>query len=337
MRLILFLLIYFSVSAVYGQTLTNNPSLKVKQPLQSSTQVIIDTDMAGDPGDAGAIAIAAAMHLQGSINLIGVMTNSSNVFSAPVVKSILVANGLNNIAVGAYQGSSTVSISQFTQPVRDRFRPADTRANYIDAVIAYRTLLAAAPNNGVVIGSIGFLTNISALLQSPADSISSLTGIQLVAQKVIRIVIMGGDYPSSASPEYNFAGDPVSAAYVNSNSPVPIYLVGVTLGNNIIDGPLSSSNLNISPTAYAYQQDSQTTIQGGRYTRPGWDEVGVFVSTFNLNSNFSFGGINGTNTVNSSTGGNVWTSTIKNTSYLSKSLSDDVYSTTFNLLLDTVL
>ena len=39
---------------------------------------------------------------------------------------------------------------------------------------------------------IGFVTNIAALLVSPADDISPLSGRDLVAQKVKTIVWMGG-------------------------------------------------------------------------------------------------------------------------------------------------
>ena len=68
------------------------------------------------------------------------------------------------------------------------------------ALEVYRRTLAAAPNASVVISSIGFSWNLDALLTSPADGLSPLNGRSLVEQKVQRLVVMGGRYPTSQSP-----------------------------------------------------------------------------------------------------------------------------------------
>ena len=43
--------------------------------------------------------------------------------------------------------------------------------------------------------SVGFLDNLAALLNSTADAYSSLSGRDLVKQKVKELVIVGGMYP----------------------------------------------------------------------------------------------------------------------------------------------
>ena len=59
----------------------------------------------------------------------------------------------------------------------------------------------------VAISSIGLLTNLKALLQSTADTHSPLTGVQLMAQKVKTLAVMGGKYPTShSSPGCNLCG-----------------------------------------------------------------------------------------------------------------------------------
>jgi inosine-uridine nucleoside N-ribohydrolase len=75
--------------------------------------------------------------------------------------------------------------------------------------VVYRKALAAAPASSVWISSIGFTTNIEALLKSPPDKISPLNGTELVAAKVKGIAWMGGAYPASGragnpNPEHNF-------------------------------------------------------------------------------------------------------------------------------------
>ena len=67
-----------------------------------------------------------------------------------------------------------------------------------DAVTVYRQVLAAQPiADPVAISSIGLLTNLKGLLQSPPDKYSPLNGYDLVAQKVKLLAVMGGKYPNS--------------------------------------------------------------------------------------------------------------------------------------------
>ena len=72
----------------------------------------------------------------------------------------------------------------------------------------YRKLLAGAPDGSVTICSIGFLTCLAQLLESPPDDLSPLDGVELVRRKVARAVVMGGAFADAAEPEYNFAMDP---------------------------------------------------------------------------------------------------------------------------------
>ncbi len=72
------------------------------------------------------------------------------------------------------------------------------------AVDVYRQTLAAAPDQSVTIISVGFLVNLADLLQSPADSFSPLTGVELVRKKVKELVVMGGHFPRGDGAEYNF-------------------------------------------------------------------------------------------------------------------------------------
>ena len=54
--------------------------------------------------------------------------------------------------------------------------------------------------------SLGFLTNLADLLLSPPDTISPLTGHQLVQTKVAAVYVMGGVYPHSGLlASFNFS------------------------------------------------------------------------------------------------------------------------------------
>ena len=55
-----------------------------------------------------------------------------------------------------------------------------------------------------MIVSLGFLHNIASLLASSGDDISDKSGRDLVRDKVSSIFIMGGSYPRSLVPSFNF-------------------------------------------------------------------------------------------------------------------------------------
>lgn len=110
-------------------------------------------------------------------------------------------------------------------------------------------------DNSINFISIGFLTNLADLLRSEPDNVSDLSGKELAALKVNKLIIMGGYYPSGW--EFNFGGqDPESTAYVLSHWPksVPITFSGSELGGNIYSGQgLAQHSPPNSPILAAYQ------------------------------------------------------------------------------------
>jgi hypothetical protein len=109
-----------------------------------------------------------------------------------------------------------------------------------------------------MISSIGFTTNLEALLKSGADSISPLTGFKLVEQKVKGIAWMGGRYPTSQSinpgsptwkpgvPEHNFGfhniGSSTNFTLSRWPSSVPITFLGFEVGNIVLTGGIMTNS-----------------------------------------------------------------------------------------------
>ncbi|KAL2179754.1 uncharacterized protein P884DRAFT_297375 [Thermothelomyces heterothallicus CBS 202.75] len=87
-----------------------------------------------------------------------------------------------------------------------------------DPVTLYRKVLAEVDDGSVTIVSIGFLDNLSALLNSSADAHSPLPGRDLLTRKLAELVVMGGSYlPSSSSSSSSSA----AAAAANDTATLP--------------------------------------------------------------------------------------------------------------------
>lgn len=76
--------------------------------------------------------------------------------------------------------------------------------NSLEDYKLYRKILSEAENNSISIVAIGFATSLAELMKSGADEYSSLTGVELVQQKVKGIFIQSGRFePTDSLCGYN--------------------------------------------------------------------------------------------------------------------------------------
>ena len=118
----------------------------------------------------------------------------------------------------------------------------------MEATDAYRKVLSEAEDHSVVISSIGFVTNLAALLQTNPDQYSSLNGYDLVATKVKTIVWQGGWYPPThafghhtynwdcGSGYYNTTGCNGASEFGINNMPPSVEMIYSDIGDAIISG-----------------------------------------------------------------------------------------------------
>src|SRR5882762_4253920 len=100
-----------------------------------------------------------------------------------------------------------------------------------EAVELYRKILASQPDHTVVIITVGFLTNLSNLLQSGPDKYSPLDGQALVRQKVRDLVSMAGTFPKGK--EFNIFKDAGASLHVFTHWPGPVLFSGYEIGKKI--------------------------------------------------------------------------------------------------------
>jgi hypothetical protein len=214
--------------------------------------LIIDSDLFSNADDVAALATAFALQIKGEDQVIAITLNTRSDRPSVAVNTwkcaAAIAQFYNSasVPIGADMpdNGAQVGSPDFITPCAALASPSTPSPG--SAVSVLRQALAGQANGSVVIAEIGYEENLANLLNSPGDPISTLTGVQLIAQKVKELVVMGGGYPSYGG-ENNLAGNPGAAADVAANWPTKVVWSGIEVGNALFGGhtvdsaqPLSS-------------------------------------------------------------------------------------------------
>ncbi len=284
------------------------PLLSQLQDPVAPVNIIFDDDMSMSVDDVGNHAVLWGLSNRGEVNVLALVCSSANDYSAPAMHAIASYYGHPNVLIGAHKGLTPIlensANSSYAQQITNQFgTPGDTRANYPDAVTVYRQALANAPDHSVYIVASGYYQPLQALLQSQPDSISPLTGMQLVTQKVRRLVSEAGWFPSGN--EHNFRVDADAASFVFANWPGEIVSAGAQMSQDVFTGPSSTADPVKDPVKDAWQ------LFNGSNPVPGFGQVALLFTVRGLGANFIASGFNGQTTVAPSTsqcaGCNSWT------------------------------
>jgi inosine-uridine nucleoside N-ribohydrolase len=221
--------------------------------------VIVDTDLFSDADDVGTLATAFGLQLKGEAQVIAIGVNTRSdrptVASASWKCAAAIAQwyGFGNVPIGTDlpNDGTAVNTAEFATPCAAK--ALNPPVAPVSAVITFRQALVNQPNGSVVMVEAGYQENLAALLASPADGISALTGVALVAQKVKTLVVMGGGYPSRAG-ENNFSGNAAAAQTVASNWPTKVVYSGFEIGDIVFTGQtISATHPTTSPVRAAYE------------------------------------------------------------------------------------
>ena len=269
----------------------NSASAK-KEPVK----VILDTDMYTDFDDAGALACLHALADAGECEILATVSNTRDCMSVAMCEIINAYYGRPELPVGCSKeigrtGASEWHIKRYCTTV-EKYGNWVRHRNSNDAPDAnevYRRVLAAQPDNSVVICSVGFLTNMRRLLETKPDAISPLDGKSLVARKVKLWVAMACRYPDGK--EYNSMIDPESSRIALENWPTPIIFIDWNYGFDCFAGrAIAESGMKHNPVAdvFAGNIPSRDEIKGkaaqylrgafGMAGRAAWDQVAVLIA-----------------------------------------------------------
>jgi len=148
-------------------------------------KLIFDTDIGNDCDDAGTLAMIHALVDRGEVELLAVMISTRVPTGPACADAINTFYHRPEIPIGVGKTSdNTQTHDDYATYIASHY-PHDIEAGKVpDAVALYRKILAAQPDQSVVLAAVGPPTNISHLLDSPPDAISPLDGVALVGKKV---------------------------------------------------------------------------------------------------------------------------------------------------------
>ena len=184
--------------------------------------VIVDDDTYGDPDNEFTLEMAIGLHNAGLITLAGVVVDSNAPGSAAGWRQLLDSAGLQDVPVSippGYPSGDPPPTSILT--AYDPSTPM-TLAAYESSTTMYRTIFAEYPTTPikVVLGAPNWL-GFADFMHSQADSISPLSGLQMVAQN-------GANGGAAYGQGYLWDTSANASYIVANNQTMPIIWIGGT-------------------------------------------------------------------------------------------------------------
>lgn len=246
----------------------------------AGTAVIFDTDYGFDVGDVGALAVLNALADNGETDILAAITTVTDAHAPGAMDAVNSFYGRPDLPLGhntdapeSYRWDKAYPYwrnpaPHFIANLGSEY-PHDTDAGVPAAAKRYRETLAAVPDGSVKIVAIGFMKNLADLLKSSPDSISDLSGEELVSRKVAQLVVMGGGYPSNEG-DFNLTSGPgknsADAQLIIEAWPTEIVFTPGNVCGDVLSGqPLTAPETN--PVARAYELFFGRSGRG----RASWD------------------------------------------------------------------
>lgn len=255
-----------------------------------SKKVIFDTDMGPDYDDVGAITVLHALADSGECELLATMASDAHPSIAPTIEVFNRYFKRDGLPIGAaIQGAPDFTAENgWNDTLIQTYAPELSKKDYPSAVSVYRRILSSQSDNSVTIVTVGFLSNISALLDSQPDEYSGLNGVDLVKAKVERLVAMAGTFPEGS--EFNVNKHASASVNAISKWPTMILFSGFEIGAKIFTGEKVAARSDGDPVTRAYVFNLKTYESQPKASRNSWDQTAVLVAVRNPEDYFYVNG-----------------------------------------------
>lgn len=223
-------------TSLKGTTAMNH----VFEPLSVKPRsVILDTDIGPDCDDVGALVCLIDYAKKYGFPIAGICNCTSNKAGTGTIDAVCRHCGIETPTLGQWSKPDFMddpSCHKYNDDVAEKFSEAyrNGTLSTADEVTFYRTLLAAAEDDSVMIITIGMFNNLAALLRSEADEISPLSGVELIKAKVNCLVSMAAILPEGR--EFNVICDYKASEVVFKEWPTAVYLSDFHIGRKIMTG-----------------------------------------------------------------------------------------------------
>lgn len=183
------------------------------EPGKKPIRILFDTDIGGDCDDAGALALLHRLCDRGEAELLAVTACYASPYVAGCIDAIDRFHG-RCVPVGINHAYSTDSRGVYAAELCCGFANSyPPTAAVPDTLTVLRQTLAAAEAQSVTFVVTGSLHSMERLVRSGPDDSSPLTGKELIREKIVRTVVMGGrffeSWPMVIYPDGCSGGDPV--------------------------------------------------------------------------------------------------------------------------------
>ena len=214
------------------------PLLSASRRSAAPVKVIFDTDVGNDVDDVLALSVLHALQSRGECELLAVTITKPDELAGPFVDAVNTFYGRPRIPIGFTHSGLTNEPSKFL-PLAEAKDGKKLRyphrlkrsSDAPEATALLRKILSRQPDHSVVLVQVGYFSNFAALLDTPGDALSPLTGRDLVQQKVKLLSVMAGSFkPNGHDLEYNVMQDLPASKKLARNWPTPIVWSGFEIG-----------------------------------------------------------------------------------------------------------
>lgn len=291
---------------------------------------IFGTDWGEDCDDVVALRILAGKHKADEIKLLGIAINTCIDESVASLDAFLVSEGIEQLPIGIDRKATELCKKiTYQKRLAASGKARITNADAEDGVKLYRRLLAEA-DEPIEILEVGFLQILAGLLESEADEISPLSGVELVRAKVAKIWSMAGKFDEDGGKEYNIYKSALTrkaADIVVTQCPVPITFLGFEVGKSVITG--GDAVLRDGDILLDAMRD-----YGSGHGRNSWDPMTALLAVIGEEEKAGYDVVRGTMSVDVESGANYFVKSENGRhAYVVKKYDDTYYSNMINQII----
>jgi inosine-uridine nucleoside N-ribohydrolase len=250
-------------------------------PPLAPVKIIFDTDIGNDVDDVLALGMLHGLQSRGACELLAVTITKCDEEAGPFADAINTFYGRPGVPIGCIRGAPEKDHGKFLPlvEIKDKGQwryPHRLRrgSDAPDALKVLRRVLALQPDGSVVLVQVGYFSNFAALLDTPGDECSPLSGSDIVKQKVRLLSVMAGCFQSVNGDhhfrEFNVVRDIPAAQKVARQWPTPMVWSGFEIGL-AIPYPAVSIERDFGYAAHHPLADAYRAYLPPPHERPTWD------------------------------------------------------------------